>query len=125
MAGTNTPLARHFARLALAIPLVGGLEGCTAYLVQQQGNPWPAQYPDCPSIYTATRMEIASVSWAFSGESAPPDSCLAHYYPKATQDPFYRDMNQWLTPLYFLSLPMDVLVDTITLPFAAAGTFSE
>lgn len=112
-------------RLVVALPLAGPLGGCTSYLVQQQGKPWPGHYADCPSIYTLTRMEISSIGWAFSGEQTPPDTCLGHYYAKAAKDSFYEDMNQWLTPLYFLSLPMDVMLDTIALPFAASGAFSD
>lgn len=116
---------KHLVRLALALPLAGAFGGCTSYLVQQAKQPWPAHYADCPSVYTTTRMEMSSIAWAFSGESAPPDSCLGHYYPKAAKDPFYQGMNQWLTPLYFLSLPADLMLDTVTFPMAATTAFSD
>ena len=107
----NHPKAMNvLVRLVLTLSLVGATTGCTSYLVQQQGKFSPGHYPDCPSVYTYSRMELASIEWAFSGDSAPPDACLRHYYPKATKDPFYGDANRWMTPLYVLSLPMDVVV---------------
>ena len=116
---------KQLIRAALVLPLAGAFSGCTSYLVQQQGKPWPGHYADCPTVYGSTRMEISSIAWTFSGESSPPDSCLGHYYPKSDKDSFYLGVNQWLTPLYVLSLPMDVMVDTVTLPLAASGVFTD
>ncbi len=102
--------------LAALLPLAG----CTSYMTQQQGQPWPGHYADCPSLYTLSRMELASLEWAFSGDSKPADPCLAHYYPKANRDPFYSEVNQYLTPLHALSLPMDAILDTLALPVGIA-----
>jgi len=77
-------------------------------------------------MYRMTRLEVASLSWALSGELMPSDACLAHYYPKATRDATYKTANQWLTPLYLLSFPIDASVDTVILPFTApAAIFSD
>lgn len=110
---------KHITRLALAMALAGPLGGCTSFLIQQQGKPWPGHYADCPKIYTATRMEFASLAWAVSDATRPPDACLAHYHAQAEQDSFYRDINRGLAPFYALSLPADLLLDTLVLPFAA------
>lgn len=112
---------KEFIRLALVIPLAGLGGGCTSFLLQQQGKHWTGHYRDCPTYFSATRLEAASLEWAFSGEQKPPDACLAHYYRKAAKDSFYQDFNQAMTPLYVLSLPVDVLLDTITLPLAASS----
>ncbi len=106
--------------LTALLPLAGSLAGCTSYLTQQQGQPWPGHYADCPSLYTLSRMELASLEWAFSGASQPADPCLAHYYPKAGRDPFYGEVNQYLAPFHALSLPMDALLDTLALPVSVA-----
>lgn len=110
-----TKLTNPVAILIMAVSLTG----CTSLLTQQQGKHWPGYYQDCPSVYMTTRMELSSLAWAFSDDKAPADSCLAHYYPKAGKDAFYSDVNKYLIPAFILSLPADVLVDTITLPFAA------
>jgi uncharacterized protein YceK len=94
--------------------------GCTSMMVQQQGKHTASRYPECPVYFNATRMESASLEWAFSDSKKPPDACLARFYPKADKDPFYRDSNQALIPLYVLSLPVDALVDTVSLPMVAA-----
>jgi uncharacterized protein YceK len=94
--------------------------GCTSFLVQQQGKHSTGHYPDCPTYYTSTRLETASLEWAFSDASKPPDSCLGHYYPRADKDSFYMDVNRAMSPLYILSLPVDFLLDTITLPLAVS-----
>lgn len=111
---------KNFIRLALVIPLAGLSGGCTSFLIQQQGKHWPGHYQECPRYFSATRLETASLEWAFSGERKPPDACLARYYPKAGKDGFYQDVNQALIPLYVFSLPVDVLLDTFTLPLVAA-----
>lgn len=101
------------------------LTGCTSFVIQQQGKPWPGYYRDCPAIFTMSRMELASLSWAFSGETKPADPCLKHYYTKADQDGFYRDINQYMTPFYVLSLPVDAILDTLVLPFTAPSALNE
>ncbi len=68
-----------------------------------------------------SRMELASLSWAFSDESTPPDACLGHYYSKADKDVFYHDINQVMAPFFVLSLPADFMLDTLTLPFSASS----
>lgn len=105
-------------KLATTLPLVGAIGGCTSFITQQQGKAWPGHYKDCPNIYTATRMELSSLSWAFSDDSAPSDSCLRHYYPKAEKDSFYQNVNKAMIPFFILSLPADALLDTVTLPLA-------
>lgn len=112
---------RNFILLALAVPLAGLCGGCTSFLLQQQGKHWTGHYPDCPRYFCSTRLEAASLEWAFSGDQQPPDACLAHYYRKAGKDSFYQDFNRAMAPLYLLSLPVDLMLDTITLPLAAAA----
>jgi uncharacterized protein YceK len=104
-------------RLAAILPL-GTAGGCTSFIIQQQAKHPPSHYGDCPRVYAATRMELSSLSWAFSDDLTPSDACLNHYYKKAAKDPFFRDFNKLMIPGYLLSLPADVVVDTITLPFA-------
>jgi uncharacterized protein YceK len=89
-------------------------------MVQKQAKPQPDPQHVCPDVYPLTRMEMASLAWAFSDDPSPGDPCLARYYPKAAKDTFYASSNRYMTPLYILSLPVDAMVDTITLPFAAA-----
>ncbi|MGZ8218885.1 hypothetical protein [Methylomagnum sp.] len=92
--------------------------GCTSFVTQQQGRYWPGHYRDCPGVYTLTRMELSSLEWAFSDAMAPTDTCLAHYYQKARKDSFYSEVNRYLIPGFILSMPVDALLDTVTLPFA-------
>ena len=116
----------HLARAAAVFLLTGTFAGCTSYLIEREGKPWPGHYDDCPVMYRMTRLEVASLSWALSGDLKPSDACLAHYYPKAARDATYKTANQWLTPLYLLSFPIDASVDTVILPFTApAAIFSD
>lgn len=116
---------KYFTRLALFLALACLLEGCTSFLIQQQGKHWPSHYRDCPKLYTITRMELAALSWAVTGDPLPANTCLAHYYTAADQDGFYRDINRTMTPFYTLSLPADLLLDTITLPFTAPSALAD
>lgn len=104
--------------ITFSIFLVTYLTGCTTMLIEKQGLGKPAFYRDCPKVYMMTRMEAASISWVFSGDMKPDDSCLAHFYPKATKDSTFRTTNSLLTPMFLLSFPIDVTVDTIFLPLA-------
>jgi len=114
------------AKLTLLLPVLAcALAGCTSFIIQRQGKLPPEHYRECPSVYALSRMEWASLEWAFSGEPKPEDPCLRHYFKKADQDGFYRDSNQYMVPLYLLSLPMDATLDTIVLPFTAAGALME
>ena len=97
------------------------LSGCTTMLAERQGMGKPSQYKDCPDVYSLTRMDAASVGWSFSDSAKPTDRCLAHFYPKAAKDNSYHSATQIMTPLYILSFPFDILVDTLTLPFAIAS----
>jgi hypothetical protein len=108
---------KDIIRLGIIFPLAGSAGGCTSYIIQQQGKHMPDHYADCPQVYTTTRMELSSLSWAFSDDLTPSDTCLAHYYKRAGKDPFFRDFNRVMVPGYILSLPADLIVDTFTLPF--------
>lgn len=108
---------KFIIRLAALLPL-GTVSGCTSLIIEQQGKHLPGHYGDCPRIYAATRMELSSLSWAFSDDLAPSDACLKHYFKRAGKDAFFRDYNKLMIPGYLLSLPADVVMDTITLPFA-------
>jgi uncharacterized protein YceK len=116
---------KNFAISGIVILAASVLPGCTSYLMQQQGKAWLGSYKDCPSVYAMSRMELASLDWAFSAESRPADPCLAHYYPKADKDSFYSDVNRYLAPLYVLSLPADALLDTLALPISAAAAMAD
>lgn len=102
----------------MAVLTLGMAAGCTSFVTQQQARHWPGHYRDCPKLYTLTRMELSSLEWAFSDDLAPADACLAHYYPRAHKDSFYSGANRYLIPGFVLSMPVDALVDTFTLPFA-------
>ena len=116
----SAPLSTMKPILGLALSLALAGFGCTTVMVQKQAKPRADDHHMCPDVYPLTRMEIASLAWAFSDDLSPDDPCLARYYPKAAKDPFYASSNRYMMPLYILSLPVDVMVDTVTLPFAAA-----
>ncbi|SMF95568.1 Protein of unknown function [Methylomagnum ishizawai] len=113
------------SKLAASLVSASALTGCTSFAIQQQGKPWPGHYADCPSVYTLSRMEWASLAWAVSGAPKPGDACLKHYYTKADPGGFYRDINQYMAPFYVLSLPADAMVDTMALPFTLPTALAE
>lgn len=100
----------------LVFALAGVFGGCTSFLIDREGKPWPGHYADCPVVYRMTRLELASLSWALSNNQKPSDACLAHYYPKAEKDPDYRSDNRMMAPFYVLSVPLVVPLDTLILP---------
>lgn len=93
--------------------------GCMSSLIERQRDNKARNPPSCPQAYSMTRLDMAGLDWAFSENQKPSDPCLADSFVKAGQDPFYQNSVRYLTPLIVLSLPIDLIIDTLTLPFAA------
>lgn len=117
-----TRLKRLIKSLACLLLLLTA-SGCTSIILQRQGSPQlQAQArKSCPELYQLTRLDLASLEWALMDDKQPSDPCLALYHPKAAKDPFYASMNAYLSPLYVFSLPVDVMIDSLALPFALAS----
>jgi len=103
-------------RLLLSLLAAGIASGCTTLLVEKQAKPKLAHAQQCPRLYSLTRMEMAGLDWAFSGPGKPADHCLALYYPKSDKDSLYQTSYSYLSPLMIMSLPADMVVDTLTMP---------
>jgi uncharacterized protein YceK len=103
-------------RLLLPLLAEGLVSGCTTLLVEKQAKPKQAHAQQCPRLYSLTRMEMAGLDWAFSDPGKPADGCLALYYPNADKDPLYQTSYSYLSPLMIMSLPADMVVDTLTMP---------
>jgi uncharacterized protein YceK len=116
---------QSLARVLAVLVLAGVSAGCTSYLIEREGKDWPGHYADCPVIYRMTRLELASLSWAISGDKKPSDSCLAHYYPKAGKDPTYQSDNRIMTPFYVLSFPVVIPLDTLVLPWTVSTALTR
>ena len=110
---------RHLACLILSLTA----SGCTSVILQRQGSPQilAQARKTCPELYQLTRLDLASLEWAMFDDNQPADPCLALYHPKAAKDPFYASMNAYMSPLYVISLPVDVMIDTLALPFALSS----
>lgn len=94
--------------------------GCASFLIENQGGNWVGKYKDCPTVFQLTRLEIASLEWAIMDGQIPSDACLRHYYKKAGKDASYMTSNRAMSPLFVLSLPVDLTLDTIVLPFTVS-----
>ena len=112
----------YLIRLLLLLTLTLATAGCTTLMLEKQGKPKSATQTRqvCPSYYAMTRLDAAALDWAFSSQPVPADACLALYYPKAAKDSLYQNATLWMSPLIMLSLPFDIMVDTLTLPLVAA-----
>lgn len=107
---------KPFIRVLLTLQAAMIAPGCTTLLVEKQAKPKLAHVQHCPSLYSLTRMEMAGLDWAFSSPGKPADNCLALYYPKADKDTLYQTSYSYLSPLMIMSLPADMVVDTLTMP---------
>lgn len=117
--------APELASWLLVSTVALGIQGCTVFLADRQGRPEPGLQAQCPVNYRLTRFELSSMEWAFFDGMKPSDPCLAHYYPKAGKDAFYQNANRMTVPLYMLSLPLDVAVDTVVLPFTVPDAMTK
>jgi hypothetical protein len=117
--------SRRPSRLFLILASASLLAACTAFLADRQGRPKPGPQAQCPINYRLTRIELSSMEWAFFDGLKPSDPCLAHYYPKAGKDSFYQNANRMTVPLYMLSLPVDLAVDTVILPFTVPDAMAQ
>lgn len=99
--------------------------GCASFLLENQGGPWVGKYKDCPTVYQLTRIELASLEWAVFDGMKPSDPCLAHYYKKAGKDSSYMTSNRVMSGLYVMSLPVDLTLDTLALPFTVSRALSQ
>jgi len=110
----------------IAIVLANGaLSGCAMFMLENQGGPWIGKHEDCPTIYQMTRIEVASLRWAIFDGKTPKDPCLARYYKKARKDDAYMTGNRYMSPFYVLSLPVDLTLDTVALPFTTSRALSQ
>lgn len=98
--------------------------GCASFLIENQGGHWVGKYKECPTVFQLTRLEIASLEWAIMDGQIPSDACLRHYYKKAGKDASYMMSNRAMSPLFVLSLPVDLTLDTIALPFTVSRAVS-
>lgn len=112
-------IGRRFDLLAL-IALLLCASGCTKMMIEKQGKPKAEHAAVCPRAFGLTRLDSAALDWAFSDSSKPDDPCLSLYYPKAAQDTLYQNSTRWMTPGILLGMPVDVVVDTLTLPLSLA-----
>ena len=87
-------------------------------MIEKQGKPRSANTESCPKVFSLTRMDIATLDWAFSDDAKPADACLALYYPKAEQDTLYQSSTRAMSPLIILGMPASATVDTLALPFS-------
>ena len=112
-------IGRRFDRLAL-IALLLCASGCTKMMIEKQGKPKAEHAAVCPRAFGLTRLDSAALDWAFSESPKPDDPCLSLHYPKAAQDTLYQNSTRWMTPGILLGMPVDVVVDTLTLPLSLA-----
>ena len=112
-------IGRRFDLLAL-IALLLCASGCTKMMIEKQGKPKAEHAAVCPRAFGLTRLDSAALDWAFSEHPKPDDPCLSLYYPKAAQDTLYQNSTRWMTPGILLGMPVDVVVDTLTLPLSLA-----
>ena len=112
-------IGHRFDRLAL-IALLLCASGCTKMMIEKQGKPKAEHAAVCPRAFGLTRLDSAALDWAFSENTKPDDPCLSLYYPKAAQDTLYQNSTRWMTPGILLGMPVDVMVDTLTLPLSLA-----
>ena len=108
---------RRLAALAASLLVASGT-GCTTMMLEKQGKPKAEHASVCPVVYAMTRLDVAALDWAFAADPRPADPCLALYYPKAAQDTLYQTSTRYLSPLMMLSLPLDVVLDTLVLPIS-------
>ncbi len=114
-------IVKRFGRLLLITLLLSGT-GCTKMMVEKQGKPKAEHAAACPRVFGLTRLDSAALDWAFSENPKPDDPCLSLYYPKAAQDSLYQNSTRWMTPGILLGMPVDVVVDTLTLPLSVAAS---
>ena len=107
----------RFGRLTL-IALLLSASGCTKMMIEKQGKPKAEHAAVCPQAFGLTRLDAAALDWAFSERPKTDDPCLLLYYPKAAQDTLYQNSTRWMTPGILLGMPVDVVVDTLTLPLS-------
>jgi uncharacterized protein YceK len=112
-------IGHRFGRLSL-IALLLSASGCTKMMIEKQGKPKAEHAAVCPRAFGLTRLDSAALDWAFSESPKPDDPCLSLYYPKAAQDTLYQNSTRWMTPGILLGMPVDVVVDTLTLPLSLA-----
>jgi len=113
-------IGQRFGRLAPITLLLLCANGCTKMMIEKQGKPKAEHAAVCPRAFGLTRLDSAALDWAFSESSKPDDPCLSLYYPKAAQDTLYQNSTRWMTPGILLGMPVDVVVDTLTLPLSLA-----
>lgn len=99
--------------------------GCATFFLENQGGSWIGKYKDCPTVYQLTRIELASLEWAIFDGKKPSDPCLAHYYKRAGKDSSYMISNRAMSPFFVLSLPVDLTLDTVVLPFTIPRAMSQ
>jgi uncharacterized protein YceK len=122
MTATLPPrIVNRFGRLLLITLLLYGT-GCTKMMIEKQGKPKAEHAAACPRVFGLTRLDSAALDWAFSENPKPDDPCLSLYYPKAAQDSLYQNSTRWMTPGILLGMPVDVVVDTLTLPLSVAAS---
>ena len=115
----SSRIGRRFDCLCL-IALLLCASGCTKMMIEKQGKPKAEHAAVCPRAFGLTRLDSAALDWAFSEHPKPDDPCLSLYYPKAAQDTLYQNSTRWMTPGILLGMPVDVVVDTLTLPLSLA-----
>ena len=112
----------HHFKKRLLMTLLAALHcGCMNSMMERQSKLRTQQVPECPLAYALTRLEISGLEWAFSDSLSPPDACLAAFYPKAGKDSHSLSMIRLASPLMMLSLPVDAVLDTVTLPLSVKG----
>jgi uncharacterized protein YceK len=120
-ADVSPRIVNRFGRLILITLLFSGT-GCTKMMIEKQGKPKADHAAACPRVFGLTRLDSAALDWAFSESPKPDDPCLSLYYPKAAQDTLYQNSTRWMTPGILLGMPVDVVVDTLTLPLSVAAS---
>ncbi|RQW79886.1 MAG: hypothetical protein EHM62_06105 [Methylococcus sp.] len=120
-ADASALIGRRFRRLLLITLLLSGT-GCTKMMTEKQGKPKAEHAAACPRVFGLTRLDSAALDWAFSENPQPDDPCLSLYYPKAAQDSLYQNSTRWMTPGILLGMPVDVVVDTVTLPLSVTAS---
>lgn len=115
----SSRIGRRFDCLCL-IALLLCASGCTKMMIEKQGKAKAEHAAVCPRAFGLTRLDSAALDWAFSESSKPDDPCLSLYYPKAAQDTLYQNSTRWMIPGILLGMPVDVVVDTLTLPLSLA-----